>query len=335
MSTASTSPSETFFQYISGFWVSQCIYVAAQLRIADHLKDGPRSVEDLAALTNSHPRTLYRVLRALAGVDVFHEEDENFSLTPIGELLKSGPSGLRAMAIHLCEPNSWKPWGELLYSVQTGQPPFKHVHGEAPFDFYSKHPESAEPFNEAMTNYSMYAADAVTAAYDFSGIHTLVDVGAGHGALLRAILRANPSLKGIAFDLPSVIEGARAIASEPGLAGRFEISGGDFFVSVPSGDAHIMKTIIHDWDDDRAAAILQSIHRAQRPGAKLILVEIVITDGPRATAAKLSDLNMLVLPGGQERTADEYRTLFEKSGFRLTRVLPTESMLSIIEGVRI
>jgi SAM-dependent methyltransferase len=210
----------------------------------------------------------------------FQEEGGKFSLTPVGELLKSGPSGLRAMAIHLCEPNSWKPWGDLLHAVQTGQLPFKHIHGEDIFEFYPKHPESFEPFNEAMTNYSMYAAEAVTAAYDFTGIGTLVDVGAGHGTLLRAILRANPALKGIAFDLPSVVDGVRAIAAEPGMAGRLEIAGGDFFVSVPSGDAHILKTIIHDWDDDRSAEILRSIHRAQKPGGKLILVEIVITDGP-------------------------------------------------------
>jgi len=334
MSARTATPAEVFFQFISGFWVSQCIYVAARLGIADHLKDGPKSADQLAALTNSHSRTLYRVLRALASVGVFQEENGTFSLTPVGELLKSGPSGLRAMAIHLCEPNSWKPWGDLLHAVQTGQLPFEHVHGEDIFAFYAKHPESFEPFNEAMTNYSMYAAEAVTTAYDFSGIGTLVDVGAGHGTLLQAILRANPALKGVAFDLPAVIDGVRPIASEPGMAGRFEIAGGDFFVSVPSGDAHIMKTIIHDWDDDRSAEILRSIHRAQKPGGKLILVEIVISEGPGSTMGKLSDLNMLVLPGGQERTVEEYRRLFERCGFRLTRVMPTESMLSIIEGVR-
>lgn len=335
MSRPPATPTEVFFQYISGFWVSQCVYVAAKLGIADHLSREAKSADQLAALTNTHPRTLYRVLRALASVNVFQEENGKFALTPISELLKSGPSGLRAMAIHLCEPNSWKPWGELLYAVQTGQPPFKHVHGEGAFEFYAKHPESSGPFNEAMTNYSMYASQAVTAAYDFSGIGTLVDVGAGHGTLLREILRANPGLKGIAFDLPSVVEGGRSIATEPGMAGRFEISGGDFFESIPSADAHILKTIIHDWDDDQAAMILRNIHHAQKPGGKLILVEIVITDGPGSPLGKLGDLNMLVIPGGQERTEEEYRTLFAKCGYRLSRVLPTESMLSIIEGIRI
>jgi SAM-dependent methyltransferase len=335
MSTSVQNPVETIFQYITGYWASQCVYVAAVLGVADHLANGSKSAEELAAITKTHPRTLYRVLRALAGLGVFTEDNGRFALTPVGEFLKSGPTGQRAMAIHLCEPNTWAAWGDLMHSVRTGEPAFKHVHGKEAFAFYADHPESFEPFNEAMTNFSMYAAASVTAAYDFHGIRTLVDVGAGHGSLLGAILRANSFLRGIAFDLPTVVEGAQSLASEPGIEGRFSIAGGDFFEAVSSGDAHIMKSIIHDWDDDRAMKILRNIHRAQQPGGKLLLVELIIGEGGGSALGKLSDLNMLVIPGGQERTVQEYGALFEKCGFKLNRVIPTESLLSIIEGVRV
>lgn len=327
------SPVETLFQFMTGYWVSQCVYVAAVLGVADHLEGGPMPSEALASRTGTHAPTLYRLLRALASVGVLAEDSEGFSLTPVGALLKSGPTGLRAMAIHLGENNMWMPWGNLLHTVQTGENAFKYTHGQEAFPFLAEHPESSEPFNEAMTNFSMFASAAVTAAYDFSGIGTLVDAGAGHGSLLAAVLKANPSLKGIAFDLPQVVEGARAAAAE--LGGRMEVAGGDFFEAVPSGDAHILKSIIHDWDDERARQILRNIHKAQKPGGKVLLVEIVVSDGEGSAMGKLADLHMLVIPGGKERTGKEFQTLFEECGFRLGRVVPTETMMCIVEGIRV
>lgn len=332
-------PPQALLQMLTSYRVSQSIYVAAKLRIADLLNDGPRSSDELAKSSGSDSRALYRLLRMLASVGIFAEVDQGcFTLTPLAALLQTGaPGSLRAYAIMNGEDWFWRPWGELLYSVKTGKTAFDHVCGMGIFKYLAQHPEAAEIFNEAMTGFTL-TSTAVVAAYDFSGINTLIDVGGGQGALLAAILKANPQLRGVLFDLPSVIEGAKSLIEAEGVAERCELVAGDFFESVPGGAvAYILKFVIHDWDDDRAVTILKNCHRAVVEDGKLLVVEMVIPPGNEPFYGKLADLNMLVLSGGgRERTEAEYRALFATAGFKLTKIIPTQSptQFSVIEGVR-
>ncbi|MDT4969259.1 MAG: hypothetical protein QOJ64_3996 [Acidobacteriota bacterium] len=329
-------PQAIMMQMITGAWVSQLIYVAARLGIADLLKDGPRSADELAGSTKTDAPTLYRVMRALASLGIFAEdENKRFSMTPLATPLQAGPGSLRAMALHLAERPSWLAWGDLLYSVQTGKTAFPHVHGQEIFTYYAEHPESSEPFNQAMTNFSETVIAALIKSYDFSAATRLVDVGGGHGSLLAAVLKANPDMKGVLYDLSPAAEGAKQRVAEEGLADRCEVMAGDFFESVPAGgDTYIMKHIIHDWDEERAIAILKNCHRAMADDGRLLLIEAVIAPGNEPSLGKLMDINMLVLPGGRERTEKEYAELFSRVGFRLTKVTPTESPVSVIEGVK-
>jgi SAM-dependent methyltransferase len=290
----------------------------------------------LASATGAHAPTLYRLLRTLASLGVFQEDEESrFALTPLGAALQTGPGSMRAMVVHMGEEPSWRAWGDLLNSVMTGESAFKHVHGMEVFPYYAEHPESNEPFNQAMTEYSEAVGQAVTQVYDFSGYRQVIDVGGGHGKLITAILKANPNIKGVLFDLPPAAEDARASLAAAGLAERCETVGGDFFQSVPAGgDLYILKSIIHDWDDERAIKILKNINRAIEPDGKLLLAEIVIAPGPESAISKLSDLHMLIMTGGCERTESEYSKLYEAAGFRLTRIIPTGTLVSLVEGVK-
>ncbi|MDQ3818582.1 MAG: acetylserotonin O-methyltransferase [Acidobacteriota bacterium] len=327
-------PQMALFQMATGFWVTQSIYVAARLGIADLLGDGPKTADELARATNTNSFMLYRVLRALAGLGIFAEDEQKrFGLTPLAEALQSGPNSFRAMAIHLAENSSWKAWGSLLESVRTGECAFKLANGLEVFPYYAEHKESFEPFNEAMTNFSEAVIKAIVPAYDFSSVRKLVDIGGGHGALLAAILKVNPETRGVLFDLPTVVGGAKERLEREGVTDRAEVLGGDFFESVPpGGDAYIMKLIIHDWDEERAVKILKNCHSAMEDGGRLLLVETVVPEGNEPSLSKMMDLQMLVMTGGRERTEAEYRELFAAAGFKLTRVIPTESPLSIVEG---
>jgi len=329
-------PQAVMMQMITGAWGSQLIYVAARLGVADLLKDGPKSASELAEATGTDAPTLYRVMRALASLGIFAEdENKRFTMTPLATPLQTGPGSLRAMALHLGERPSWHAWGELLYSVQTGKTAFPHVNGQEIFDYYGQHPESLEPFNQAMTNFSETVIAALIKGYDFSAATKLIDVGGGHGSLLSAVLKVNPEMKGVLYDLAPAAEGAKARLAEEGVADRCEVVAGNFFESVPTGgDAYMMKHIIHDWDEERAVAILKNCHRAMADNGRLLLIEAVIAPGNEPSLGKLMDINMLILPGGRERTEAEYGELFAKAGFRLTRVTPTESPVAVIEGVK-
>ena len=334
--TAPELPADVaLIQMVAGYWVSQSVYVAARLGLADLLKDGPRPIEELAAATGAHADSLYRLMRALASVGVFAEEDgRRFRTTPLSAPLQTGPGSARALTIHLGERASWHAWGNCLHSVMTGETAFAYTNGAEVFDYYAAHPESSEPFHEAMTEYSAVVAEAVNRAYDFSPFGTIVDIGGGHGHLLASVLKSNPQARGVVFDLPAVVDGARERLAAEGLAERCEVAGGDFFQSVPAGgDAYVMKSIIHDWDDERSITILKNIRRAMKEGGRLLLVETVIEDGAAASFSKLSDLHMMVMTGGRERTREEFAELFRRSGFRLTRVVPTESLVQIVEAM--
>lgn len=330
-------PQMVLMQMITGAWASQLIYVAARLGIADLLKDGAKSADELAQSTGTHAPTVYRVMRALASLGIFSEDENNrFTMTPLATPLQTGPGSLCAMALHLGERPSWQAWGELLYSVQTGKTAFPHVNGKEIFDYYAEHPESLEPFNEAMTNFSETVIAAIIKGYDFSSAKKLVDIGGGQGSLLAAVLKVNPQMKGVLYDLAPAAEGAKRRLAEEGVADRCEVASGDFFESVPAGgDAYMMKHIIHDWDEERAVAILKNCHRAMAANGRLLLIEAVIAPGNEPSLGKLMDINMLILPGGRERTEAEYAELFTKAGFSLTKITPTESPVAVIEGVKV
>jgi hypothetical protein len=330
-------PPVAMLQMISGFWISRAIYIAAKLGIADLLRDGHRTIDELAAATGTHAPSLYRVMRALASVGVFTEaEKTGFTLTPLAETLRTdAPGSLRAFATVELGEEHYPAWGELLHSVKTGEIAFDRAFGMPVWKFFEQNPENAKTFNDAMTGMTLAVNDAVLSSYDFSSISEIVDVGGGHGSLIASILKSNPPMRGVLFDAPPVIEGARRRIGAEGIAERCEAIAGDFFESVPSGGyAYILKWIIHDWDDERSVTILKNCHRAMAENGRLLLVEAVVPDGSEPHFSKFIDLNMLVMTGGRERTEDEYRTLFEASGFRLTRIIPTESPMSIIEGER-
>ena len=323
---------------IIGYWVSQMVHVAAKLGLADLLKKGPKSPAELARSAGADPLSVHRLLRALASVGVFAErKDGRFALTPLAATLRSDrPDSMRAFAVMIVEDYNWMAWGDVLESVQTGRAAFDRVHGMRIFDYLGKHPDKAREFGEAMTSISGAENPAVAAAYDFSKAGTIVDVGGSHGHLLAAILKANPRLKGVLFDMAPVLEQARKApyVGAGDVARRVELAPGDFFDSVPEGaDLYIMKYILHDWDDDLCVKVLVNCRRAMVPGGKVLVVDTVIppVNGPHW--GKLLDINMLVGTGGRERTRSEFVHLFERGGLRLTRVIPTASPVSIVEGV--
>lgn len=330
------SPAAALTQMIFGKWVSMAISVAAKLRIADHLADRSQTAEELAAQTGADPRSLFRLLRALASVGVFASNPQGqFRLTPLGELLRTGvPGSLRGVADYCGADWSWRAWERLMHSVQTGETAFDHVFGERVFEYLAKRPEESAVFNEGMTGFSGIASEAVTLAYDFSPFRKLADIGGGHGFLLATVLAKYPTLQGILFDSPHVVAGAGSLLQEFQVADRCQIVGGDFFSQVPSGcDAYLLKHIIHDWNDADATRILRVIHAAAHPGTRLLLVEMVIPPGDTPHPGKLLDLEMLVVASGQERTESEFRELLKAAGFRLLGVTATRSPASIVEAV--
>ena len=341
MVAQSAPPEAVLTQMITGSLGSQAVYVAAKLGIADLLVDGPKSVHYLARTAEADAPSLYRVLRALSSFGVFSERsDRVFELNPTAEFLRSdSPCSLRDLAIFFGEDWHWTVCGQTLYSVRTGQAAWNRVHGQEVFPYFAANCEASKIFDRAMTSLSNLAIKAVIEVYDFAGIETLVDIAGGHGRLLTTILEANPEVSGVLFDLSHVIRGAREnetvqdLSKAPGS--RLELTTGDFFVAVPAGaDAYIMKHIIHDWDDERALTILKNIANVMKANGCVLLVETVITPANEYDLGKLLDIEMLVSPGGKERTAAEYEELFERAGLKLSRIVPTKSPYSVIEAVK-
>lgn len=323
-------------QMITGYWISQAIYAAARFGIADLLKDGPRTAEELASATSTNPDALYRLLRALASVGIFAEGPPgHFSVTPLAELLQSDvPGSKRALAL-MSGDEQFRAWSEIGYSIQTGKTAFDKVFGKPIFDYLSEHAEKARIFDAAMVGIHGRESAAILDGYDFSGIGVLADIGGGNGSQITAVLQRHTAMKGILFDLPHVIQRAKERIETAGIANRCQLFGGSFFDSVPAGaDAYLLRHIIHDWDDEKSLTILRNCHQAMSPAGKLLVIESVIPPGNEPFGGKFLDLVMLLIPGGKERTEDEYRTLFGKSGFELTRVVPTGTEVSIIEAVR-
>ena len=332
-------PPSALYRMVTGYYVSRAVHVAARLGIADLLAEGPGSCDELAKATGTHADSLRRVLRLLASAGVLvEEEDGRFALTPIGACLRSDvPGSMRAVAL-LFGGITQQAWGDLLYSVETGEPAFRRVFGMDSFDYMAEHPDEAANFDAAMAGFTKRIAIAVAEAYDFSPFDRIVDIGGGNGTLLAGILTANPTLAGVIFDLPHVAARAGEQIRELGLEGRCEIAGGDFFKEVPGGgDAYLLKHVIHDWNDDRAIDILRSCRRAMGAEARLLIIEGVypprIDQSDESRGAAANDVNMLVCTGGRQRSAAEFRGLFDAAGFRLTRIVPTQAPVKVIEGV--
>lgn len=335
---AQTIPAEVYLAQLSfGALITQALATAAKLGIADLLAERPRAVADLAAATDSDERALYRLMRSLASVGIFEETEQNiFKLTAYAEPLRSNvPNSMRNGAIFMGEEWHWRVWGNMSHSLKTGKSAWGHTHGLEVFDYFQANSSQYEIFNRAMTDMTASSAPSIVEAYDFSGVRTLADIAGGHGFLLAQILQANRQLRGVLFDLPEVIEGAEKFLRHEGVTDRVDTVTGDFFKAVPAGaECYLMKHIIHDWDDERATQILRNIAKVMNPNGKVLLVEMVIKEGNEPDFGKLMDLEMLVSPGGVERTADEYKQLLSDAGLRLTRIIPTKSAYSIVESVR-
>jgi len=333
MAKKKPTPRQQLLGMITSYWASMSIHVAAKLKLADHVKDGPKTAAELAQLTNTHPQSLYRLLRALSSVDIFAEDEQGrFGLTPMAECLLDEHGSQRAVAL-MMGAEHFASWGELLYSIQTGKPAFDHLFGKPVFDWLSEHPDDAKIFDGAMTGFHGPETKAMIKAYDYAGIETLVDIGGGNGTVLIEVLKKNKQMKGILYDLPGVIERAKENLANAKLAKRCQAIAGSFFESAPpGGDAYQMRHIIHDWTDEQCHTILSHIRKVIPATGRLLVIEMVIKPRNEPQPAKWLDLNMLVLPGGRERTEAEYREMFARAGFNLERIVPTPTEVSVIEG---
>lgn len=318
-----------------GAWVTQALYAAVRLGIPDELRDGPLSADEVAARVGADPDATYRLMRLLASQSIFTLRDGKFALTRLGRTLRrDDPRSPAAFIAWAGCPVQWEHWGSATHSVRTGETAVKAIRGVEIFDYLETNPETAAIFNNAMTGVSSIAIEAAVPAYDFSDRKKIVDVGGGHGALLAAVLSAAPNASGVLFDLPSVTERAGEAFDAAGVADRATREGGSFFESVPAGgDAYLLKTVIHDWDDEKSVAILRNVRAAIAPDGRVLLFELVLPEGAPAHLGMLLDLEMLVSAGGRERTAAEYSALLRDAGFRLTRVVPTAGPMSIVEAV--
>jgi O-methyltransferase domain/Dimerisation domain len=330
-----TSPYADLLRLVNGYQISQAIHVAASLGVADHLRDTSRNIEELASLTASHPGALYRLLRALASVGVFHEGENNtFSLTAMGECLRpDSPMPVGGWAAYVGRPHAWQSWGQLLHSVRTGEGGFESLYKQSAWEFRAANPEESAIFDRAMTASSQSVVQAAVDAYDFGQFRHVADIGGGQGQLLSGILSAHPHLRGTLFDQPHVVGRAKDVLARHGLSERCTIVSGSFFETVPEGaDAYLLKSIVHNWDDEKAIAILKVCRRAIGTRAKLLLVERLIEQPNEGALNKFSDLNMLAMLGGRERTRQEYAELCQAADFRLCRIVQAGIFFSIVEA---
>lgn len=328
------SASSELLQQLFAYRISQAIHVAASLGVADLLAGGPRTFDDIASATDTHPPSLYRLLRALAAEGIFEElPGRRFALTPKGDLLRTDhPASLHAWAVFLGRPHFWQGWGNLLHSVKTGESAVAHVLGMDSWEFRKQNPAETAYFDNAMTAMTRAVSPLVVAAYNWQQFGLIADIAGGHGAQLADILLASPNARGILFDQPHVVAGAAPILRAAGVHDRVEVAAGSFFESVPKADAYILKHILHDWQDADCVRILETIRKGAPQGARLLVVERLIEGPNLGPGAKTSDLNMLVGPGGVERTREEFDALLAAGGWRLTEIFPAATH-HVIEAV--
>jgi len=335
------SPAQAVLRMANGFHISQAIHVAAQLGLADLLAEGPLHAAALAEATHTHAPSLYRLLRMLVSLGVFNEDDQGrFTLTEIGAALQSNQTtSVRDAVLFLTSEWTWRAWGDLGYSVQTGDPAFDRVWGMSNFDYWVHNSKAGSIHDAGMAGITAQQVPAIVAAYDYARFETIVDIGGGLGSLLAALLKAYPAARGILYDLPHVVKNAGDLLASAGVADRSAVVEGSFFESVPtSGDGYLLKFILHDWDDERALAILKVCRQAMPEHGTLLIIEQVlpskIEPSPEVQNMFRLDLQMLVLTsGGRERTAEEFRQLLVAAGFECRSISPTKSLLSIIESV--
>jgi hypothetical protein len=330
MQTSALTPQEQILGIVNNYWVGCCVGAAAQLEIADHLAGAPLHVDVLAERSKTHAPSLYRLLRALESIGIFTQRSPRvFANTPQSECLRRYAEGSQWawVRITLC-PDSFPVdgWRGLMLALQNGRTGIEQVRGCTGWECLRNDPEQSTFFNAAMRDLSASITPAVTASYDWSRFSVIADVGGGIGAQLSSILDAYPSCRGILFDQPHVV--GEAIQND-----RMECLSGDFFANIPvKADAYLLRWVIHDWADDQALTILRNVKKAARPGAGLVLVEWVITETAEFDTAKWMDVNMLVNAGGRERSAAEFRELYDRAGFELEQIISTPSPLSIIVG---
>jgi hypothetical protein len=325
------TPRQELFRMIFGYKSTQALYVAAKLGIADHLVDGSMSADQLAKKVGANPKALLRLMRHLAALGIFkQDESKKFGLTGLGELLRDdNPESMRYNAIYSGEEN-YKATGELLHTVRTGETAFNHLYGKGHFDWLTDHPHESSTFNKAMAQ-SLRRLRNPVESYDFTGKHLIVDVGGGRGDLITSIMQANPSLKGVLFDLPQGSREAQSLLKTKGVADRCEIRTGSFFDSVPAGgDVYILSRILHDWPDDKVATILANCRKAIKEDGTLLIRDNVLTD--RDEFGSQLDMTMMIMTGGQERTESEWKNLLQSAGFLLNRVYKKEGQLDLIEA---
>jgi hypothetical protein len=330
-------PHAQVIQMATAHWVSKLVFVTAKLGLADLLASGPKTADEIAAATGTFAPALYRLMRTLSALGVVAEDDsKRFTSTPLGESLKTGaPGSARATVLTLGGPIMVSAFDEIMHSLETGEPGFDKANGMRVFDYLAQHPDEASLFSETMVGIHGDEPAAVAAAYDFSGLGTIVDVGGATGNLISTVLKQHPGPRGILFDLPHVVADAPAFLSPTGVADRVSIESGSFFESVPAGaDAYLLSHIIHDWSEEQCLTILGNVRKAMKPDSKVLLIEMVLPKGNEFHLGKLLDMVMLVVPGGQERTDTEYATLLEKAGLKLVRVVPTASPVSVVEAVQ-
>jgi ubiquinone/menaquinone biosynthesis C-methylase UbiE len=324
----------TIARHDHGFRVTQLLHVAARLNLADRLADEPQAAAALARTVGADESALRRVLRALVGVGILIETDGAFALTALGRLLRRNvPGSLHGLAVLYGDDWLWRPYGQMLHSATTGQSAFAHVHGMPFYEYLDQNSRAASQFQDAMAAYSRLEGSAIAEVYEFAASSTVVDVGGGDGSLLAALLSAHPSLRGVLFDQPAVVARAEQVFAAAGVASRAAWVEGDFFsTALPDGDVYVLKSVLHNWDDEAAESLLRSCRRPIRAHARLLIAERVVPIGNAPSEAKLFDINMLVIAGGRERTEAEYRDLLEKAGFELSRVIATKAPLSLIEA---
>ena len=328
MNSSTADATHQLRRLINGYQLTQALHVFASLGLADLLEDGPRPSDELAAATRSDPPSLYRLLRALAAAGVLVEHDAHrFSLSALGDALRSDASpSLAGWAAFVGRPYTWQAWSNLRHSIRTGENAFRATHGTSVWEYRRQHPEENDIFDHAMTSLTRTVDEAVSEAGDFGRFGTVVDVGGGHAALLARILVRHSQVRGVLFDQPHVVGGAHATLESAGVADRCAVVSGSFFEGVPAGgDAYLMKSIIHDWEDGEALAILRRCRDVLGTGGVVVLVERVLGGPNEDLDTKLLDLLMLVGPGGRERSLAEFSTLFEAAGLRLSRSTPAGS----------
>jgi hypothetical protein len=328
-------PHTQLIQMGTAGWVSAIVSTAAELGLADQLAAGPKSAEELAGPMKLHAPSLHRMMRTLASLGVLTErEGQRFALTSLGEALQDGAPGSARATLLAFNGVLWRGWEEMAYSVATGKPGFDKAIGTSLFEYIGQDPALASHFSGAMVGFHGGEPPAVAAAYDFTPFHTVVDVGGASGNMLASILSRHAGPRGVLFDLPHVVKDAPALLTARGVADRVTIESGSFFETVPAGgDCYVLSHVIHDWSEDRCLTILGHCRTAIKPDGKLMIIEMVLPPGDTPHPGKVLDMVMLVFPGGQERTEAEYAALLGKAGFRLNRVVPTASAVSIVEAV--